>query len=102
MVVDPFSTGAVVAQRVVSRGYPVVCVYSDKLDKMESVAALVPDGLALTFCATVEHGGNVQETKAAIEAAANAYVMTLEHSHVGRADACIVMHPHASSCMILP
>ncbi|KAF0695209.1 Aste57867_13973 [Aphanomyces stellatus] len=62
VVVDPFSTGAVVAQRVVSRGFECICLYSDLLENMESVASLVPEGVTLRFAATVEHAGEPQAT----------------------------------------
>ncbi|CAK4085457.1 unnamed protein product [Aphanomyces euteiches] len=71
VVVDPFSTGAVVAQRVVSRGFECICLYSDLLENMESVASLVPEGVTLRFAATVEHVGEADSTVEALKAAAN-------------------------------
>ncbi|RHY25963.1 hypothetical protein DYB32_007986 [Aphanomyces invadans] len=74
VVVDPFSTGAVVAQRVISRGFSCICLYSNLLENMESVANLVPDGIALEFAATVEHAGSsVQDTVDLLMAAATDY-----------------------------
>ncbi|KDO26061.1 hypothetical protein SPRG_20619 [Saprolegnia parasitica CBS 223.65] len=72
VVVDPFSTGAVVAERVTRRGYACICLYSDKLDKMEGVASLVPDGLTLQFAATAEHGGDARLTSVLLQRVADA------------------------------
>ncbi|OQR85326.1 hypothetical protein ACHHYP_11933 [Achlya hypogyna] len=71
VVVDPFSTGAVVAERVTRRGFECICLYSDRLDNMESVANLVPDGLTLRFAATAEHLGDASTTVAALRRAAD-------------------------------
>ncbi|OQS06403.1 hypothetical protein THRCLA_01559 [Thraustotheca clavata] len=71
VVVDPFSTGAVVAQRVTTRGYECICLYSDSLDNMESVANLVPEGMVLRFAATAEHTGDANATAKALQEAAD-------------------------------
>merc|ERR1711920_747385 len=40
IVVDPFSTGAVLAQRLQDQGFKVVCVYSDTSENMKELRAL--------------------------------------------------------------
>ncbi|KAG6617631.1 Argininosuccinate lyase 2 [Phytophthora cinnamomi] len=70
VVVDPFSTGAVLAHELMVRGYECVCVYSDRLENIESVASLVPEGLTLEFAATVAYEGNLEQTVSAIRKAA--------------------------------
>ncbi|CEG40959.1 protein [Plasmopara halstedii] len=70
VVVDPFSTGAVLAHELMIRGYDCICVYSDHLENIESVASLVPEGLMLEFAATVAFDGNLEETVSAIRKAA--------------------------------
>lgn len=70
-VVDPFSTGAVLAHQLIERGYECICVYSDKLENIEYVASLVPEGLTLTFAATVAfEDGKIETTVAAVKSAA--------------------------------
>ena len=49
VVVDPFSTGAVVAANANKFGVPVICVYSAKLENLKEVENLVPQGLELHF-----------------------------------------------------
>ncbi|OWZ23398.1 hypothetical protein PHMEG_0001729 [Phytophthora megakarya] len=70
VVVDPFSTGAVLAHELMTRGYECICVYSDRLENIESVASLVPEGLTLEFAATVAFEGNLNQTVSAIRKAA--------------------------------
>ncbi|EEY59748.1 uncharacterized protein PITG_20994 [Phytophthora infestans T30-4] len=70
VVVDPFSTGAVLAHELMVRGYDCICVYSDRLENIESVASLVPEGLTLEFAATVAFEGNLDQTVSAIRKAA--------------------------------
>ena len=48
-VVDPFSTGAVLAAHLCEQGYKVICVYSATLKQMENLLSLVPEGVNLTF-----------------------------------------------------
>ncbi|RLN89512.1 hypothetical protein BBJ28_00002022 [Nothophytophthora sp. Chile5] len=70
VVVDPFSTGAVVAHALMARGLECICVYSDKLENIEAVASLVPPGLSLAFAATVAYeDGQLDRTVRAIRAA---------------------------------
>ncbi|ETL48782.1 hypothetical protein L916_01667 [Phytophthora nicotianae] len=70
VVVDPFSTGAVLAHELMVRGYDCICVYSDRLENIESVASLVPEGLTLEFAATAAFEGNLDQTVSAIRRAA--------------------------------
>ncbi|KAL4133781.1 hypothetical protein PRIC2_004098 [Phytophthora ramorum] len=70
VVVDPFSTGAVLAHELMVRGYQCICVYSDRLENIESVASLVPEGLTLEFAATVAFEGNLDQTVSAVRKAA--------------------------------
>ncbi|KAK1930318.1 Dapdiamide A synthase [Phytophthora citrophthora] len=70
VIVDPFSTGAVLAHELMARGYDCICVYSDRLENIESVASLVPEGLTLEFAATVAFEGNLNQTVSAIRKAA--------------------------------
>lgn len=70
VVVDPFSTGAVVAYSLIERGYECLCVYSDKLENIENVASLIPEGLTLTFAATIAFDGDLATTVAAVKEAA--------------------------------
>lgn len=74
VVVDPFSTGAVVAHALMARGYECICVYSDKLENIENVASLVPEGLSLTFAATIAYEGKIDRTVAAVKKAAASIV----------------------------
>lgn len=74
VVVDPFSTGAVVAHSLMERGYECICVYSDKLENIENVASLIPEGLTLTFAATIAFEGKLEKMVAAVKKAASAIV----------------------------
>lgn len=65
-VVDPFSTGAVLAQDISKRGYECICIYSDSLENMEGVANMVPEGIVLNFAATIGYTGATETTAAAI------------------------------------
>ena len=47
-VVDPFSTGAVLASVVQKAGYSVIAVYSANLEQLASLVGLVPDCLLYT------------------------------------------------------
>jgi hypothetical protein len=49
IVVDPFTTGAWVAKGVHDRGFKCICVYSDKLEAIEALTSLVPEGVELHF-----------------------------------------------------
>lgn len=65
-LVDPFSTGAVLAQQISRRGYSCICVYSDSLENMAAVAHMVPDGVELNFTATIGFTGSTEGTAEAI------------------------------------
>jgi biotin carboxylase len=65
VIVDPMSTGAVLAQHLVSRGYLCVRVLSQEYPA--EVLAMVPPGCAgLEYHATIQHGDSVEETAKAI------------------------------------
>ncbi len=53
IVVDPFSTGAVLASKLPARGYKVIALYSGEIDKLEQLKNLVPKGLELSFDAVL-------------------------------------------------
>ena len=48
-VVDPFSTGAVLASVICKAGFKVIAIYSANLEQLAALAGLVPEGLSLTF-----------------------------------------------------
>jgi biotin carboxylase len=48
-IVDPFSTGAVVASNVNKRNLRCVCIYSSYLDVFEGINNFIPHGLQVTF-----------------------------------------------------
>ena len=48
-VVDPFSTGAVMASLLAQQGFKVVAIYSAKLEQLGNLQSLVPAGLKLEF-----------------------------------------------------
>eukprot|EP01039_Chlorochromonas_danica_P007202 gene7202-7968_t len=48
-VVDPFSTGAVLAADLAKTGYGIVAVYSAKLEQLANLQNLVPAGLTIVF-----------------------------------------------------
>ena len=48
-VVDPFSTGAIIASLLYEQGYKVVAIYSANLEQLGNLQNLVPLGLKLTF-----------------------------------------------------
>ena len=52
-VVDPFSTGAILASMLYERGYKVVAIYSANLEQLGNLQNLVPLGLKLTFDAVL-------------------------------------------------
>jgi len=57
VVVDPFSTGAMVSHYIASKGYHCICVWSSKLDDL---ADMVPSGVDIKFAKTLffEGGDN--------------------------------------------
>ena len=66
IVVDPFTTGAVLAAEISSRGYAVVCVYSASLSDLENLVNLVPKGLELHFDAIIGQKEGFSEDMQAI------------------------------------
>ncbi|POM72594.1 Hypothetical protein PHPALM_10661, partial [Phytophthora palmivora] len=73
VVVDPYSTGMTMAQKVLERGYLCVCVYSDTLEVTQERIAHVPKDLASKFLAIIYHDGEVErrdETQALQDTAA--------------------------------
>jgi biotin carboxylase len=59
-VVDPFSTGAVIASLLYEQGYKVVAIYSANLEQLGNLQNLVPLGLKLTFDAVLGFS-NIEE-----------------------------------------
>ena len=54
-VVDPFSTGAVLAYDLKRLGYAVIAVYSANLDQLANLQSLVPKGISVTFDEVLLH-----------------------------------------------
>jgi len=61
IVVDPFSTGAVVASNIHKAGFDCICVYSEDLSAIAKLANMVPQGIELQFSAVMASGKNGQE-----------------------------------------
>jgi len=66
IVVDPFTTGAVLAAEIYSRGYSIVCVYSASMNELEKLLSFIPHGLELHFEAVIGQVEGYSEEKAAI------------------------------------
>jgi biotin carboxylase len=66
IVVDPFTTGAVLAHECESRGYAVICVYSAMLSQIQNLASLVPKDLELHFTAIIGQLEGLADEKAAL------------------------------------
>ncbi|KAF4325300.1 hypothetical protein BBO99_00000375 [Phytophthora kernoviae] len=92
VVVDPFSTGAMLAHQLMARGFECICVYSDRLENIESVASLVPEGLSLSFAATVAYEGSLEKTVSAVRKAATVIASKQKKSKQGakKASVCAV------------
>jgi len=60
IVVDPFSTGAVVVAEMISRGCQVIRVLSDEFP--DHILNLVLEGTKLEYIATLAHKGNLNTT----------------------------------------
>jgi biotin carboxylase len=58
VVIDPFSTGAVLAAAFSSAGYAVIAAYSAKLEALATLQSLVPQGLQVSFAAVVGYEDN--------------------------------------------
>jgi biotin carboxylase len=67
-VVDPVSTGAVVALEADSRGYSVIAVWSGEVGEMRDHVPLPCQGLK--YCAEIEEKATISETAAAVRSAA--------------------------------
>jgi hypothetical protein len=52
-VVDPFSTGALLAAEIYAMGLSCIAIYSEHMDQLENLKNLVPQGLNLVFEAVV-------------------------------------------------
>ncbi|GMH98712.1 hypothetical protein TrST_g13618 [Triparma strigata] len=65
-VVDPFTTGAVLAAEISNRGYKIICVYSASLKELENLVSLVPKGLELHFDAIIGQKDGFSEEMAAV------------------------------------
>ena len=59
VIVDPFSTGALLAADFSKAGYRVVALYSANLDTLVNVQSLVPQGLSLSFDAVIPYHDNL-------------------------------------------
>jgi hypothetical protein len=53
VVVDPFSTGALLAAELYAMGLGCIAVYSEQMDRLENLKNLVPQGLNVVFEAVV-------------------------------------------------
>ena len=53
VIVDPFSTGAIIAADLHKLGYAVVVAYSANLDQLVNLTGLVPSGVTVSFAAIV-------------------------------------------------
>ena len=60
-VVDPFSTGAILASELCKLNYGVVALYSAKLEQLANVQNLVPQGLSLAFDAVIGFDDNISK-----------------------------------------
>ena len=59
VIVDPFSTGAVIAADLHKQGYAVVVAYSANLDQLVNLTGLVPSGVTVSFAAIVPFDDDV-------------------------------------------
>jgi len=66
-VVDPWSTGAVLAQDYHDRGYAVIRVFSDKAEKFEKLIGMVPEHVTLEYVADVANDSTNEELVKKIE-----------------------------------
>ncbi|CAI5720303.1 unnamed protein product [Peronospora destructor] len=60
VIVDPYTTGMTMAEKVLERGYLCICVYSDTLEVTQERIAHVPKDLAAKFLAIIYHDGEVE------------------------------------------
>lgn len=60
-VVDPFSTGAVIAATLSARGVLVIAIYSANMDQLTNLQSLVPKGLVLKFDNVIKYDPDVSK-----------------------------------------
>ena len=61
VIVDPFSTGAALAEELQNKGFKIVIVYSSGLDKLEGLLGMVPEGLSLRPIASIFFEPNIDD-----------------------------------------
>jgi biotin carboxylase len=81
-VVDPFSTGAIIASLLYDQGYKVVAIYSANLEQLGNLQNLVPLGLKLTF-ESVLGFSNVEDMLKSLKALAAPMVAILAGAETG-------------------
>ena len=81
-VVDPFSTGAIIASLLFDQGYKVVAIYSANLEQLGNLQNLVPLGLKLTFDAVLGFS-NVEEMLKSLKGLAAPIVAILAGAETG-------------------
>ena len=57
-IVDPFSTGALLAAELYASGFLCIAIYSEQMDKLENLRNLVPKGLNLVFEAVISYNSD--------------------------------------------
>lgn len=72
VVVDPFSTGQTMAEKVRARGYECICLYSDTLEVMKDLIKHIPQEITDDFAAIIFHDGGNKDHDAAFEATIDA------------------------------
>ena len=81
-VVDPFSTGAIIASLLYEQGYKVVAIYSANLEQLGNLQNLVPLGLKLTFDAVLGFS-NVEDMLNTLSALPDKMVAVLAGAETG-------------------
>jgi biotin carboxylase len=71
VIIDPFSTGAVLAADLCAQGFKVVALYSANLDHLVNVANLVPKGVTVSFEAIVPFDEDLAVLQARLAALPN-------------------------------
>jgi hypothetical protein len=82
-IVDPFSTGAMLAYFLCKNGYDVIAVYSKKLEQLANLQNLVPQGLEMTFKGVVAYKDDINEMVAAISSVTNNMVALIAGAETG-------------------
>ena len=54
-IVDPFSSGAVLSAEILKSGFHCIAVYSEQMDKLESIKNMVPQGLVIKYEAIIDY-----------------------------------------------